>query len=85
MPRTVQLSDDAYATLAALKRPGESFSDTVKRLASERKDLNALRGLRKIKRIPGYDFDEMDRISKEKERREVEERFGIKLRPPEDD
>ena len=42
MPRTVQLSDDAYATLAALKQPGDSFSDTVLRLARSRKDPLAL-------------------------------------------
>lgn len=85
MPRTVQLSDDAYATLTALKRSGESFSDTVKRLAAERKDLNALRDLRKIQRVPGYDYDALDKFSADKDRRELEERFGIKLRPTRED
>ena len=45
MPKTVQLSEDAYGTLAALKRPGESFSDTVLRLAAARKDPRALKRL----------------------------------------
>lgn len=44
MPKQVQLSDDAYATLSALKAPGESFSDVVRRLAA-RKNLMDLRQL----------------------------------------
>jgi hypothetical protein len=52
MPKQVQLSDEAYATLAALKAPGESFSDVVRRLAA-RKDLMALRQLGS--RIAGWD------------------------------
>lgn len=31
--RTVTLSTDAYAALSARKKPGESFSDVVRRLA----------------------------------------------------
>lgn len=53
MPRTVQLSDDAYRTLAALKRPNESFSLTIRRLASGRKDPHALRRLKPVR----SDFD----------------------------
>lgn len=45
MAKTVQLSEEAYATLAALKRAGESFSDVVRRLAAERKDPRALKNL----------------------------------------
>ncbi len=30
--KTIALADDAYARLAALKRPNESFSDVVRRL-----------------------------------------------------
>ena len=53
MPKQVQLSDDAYATLASVKRPTESFSDAVRRLAAAGKDLNALRRLGP--RRPGWD------------------------------
>ncbi|HVM45978.1 MAG TPA: antitoxin VapB family protein [Candidatus Thermoplasmatota archaeon] len=35
-PRTVNLSQEAYALLASLKQPRESFSDVVKRLAGDR-------------------------------------------------
>ncbi|MHB8585407.1 MAG: antitoxin VapB family protein [Thermoplasmatota archaeon] len=42
LPRTVQLSDEAYATLANLKRPNESFSDTVKWLAAAQKNPEKL-------------------------------------------
>src|SRR6266571_4553075 len=34
--RTISLSEDAYQALAASKRPGESFSDVVRRLARRR-------------------------------------------------
>ena len=42
MARSVQLSEQAYATLTALKRKGESYSDVVLRMASERKDPKRL-------------------------------------------
>lgn len=58
MPKQVQLSDDAYATLSALKAPGESFSDVVRRLAAK-KDLMALRDLGP--RIPGWDDTRLHR------------------------
>ena len=35
MTKPVQLSDEAYARLAAQKRPGESFSDVVLRLTGK--------------------------------------------------
>lgn len=85
MPKTVQLSEDAYATLAALKRPGESFSDTVKRLAASQKDVHALRRLRKVKRFAGYDFERLRRGASDAERRRLEARLGVKLRAPEDE
>lgn len=34
--RTISLSEDAYQALAASKRPGESFSDAVRRLTRRR-------------------------------------------------
>lgn len=54
MPKTVQFSDAAYATLRALRREGESFSDALLRLASERKDPRALRDLGLD---PAWDFE----------------------------
>jgi predicted CopG family antitoxin len=30
--KTISLADDAYAGLASMRRPGESFSDVVRRL-----------------------------------------------------
>lgn len=33
MTKTISLSDDAYASLERLKKPGESFSDVALRLA----------------------------------------------------
>ena len=41
--RTISLSEDAYEVLLASKRPGESFSDVVRRLA-RRRSLTDLAG-----------------------------------------
>ncbi|HLE97839.1 MAG TPA: antitoxin VapB family protein [Candidatus Thermoplasmatota archaeon] len=46
MARQVQLADEAYARLSALKRDGESFSDVVLRLTRPRKDPRGLAGAR---------------------------------------
>jgi predicted CopG family antitoxin len=42
--KTVTLTKDAYDTLAALKREGESFSELVRRLAGSRVHLSAFAG-----------------------------------------
>ncbi|OGS50353.1 MAG: hypothetical protein A3K65_08270 [Euryarchaeota archaeon RBG_16_68_12] len=70
MPKQVQLSDEAYATLAALKKPAESFSDAVRRLAAAGKDLTALRELGP--RLPGWDDAAMHRKGAEADRRALE-------------
>lgn len=43
--RTISLADDAYERLAGMRRPGESFSDVVRRLAPPRRSLTELFGL----------------------------------------
>lgn len=45
MTQVVQLSDEAYRRLTNAKRPGESYSDVVLRLAGSG-DLTDLEGLR---------------------------------------
>lgn len=37
MTKTVALSEDAYASLERLKKPGQSFSDVVQELVRERR------------------------------------------------
>lgn len=44
MSKQVALSDEAYAVLKSRKRPGESFSQTVMRLAEGSKDAWAFVG-----------------------------------------
>lgn len=34
--RTISLADDAYEALSAMRKPGESFSDVVRRLTRTR-------------------------------------------------
>lgn len=47
MTKQVQLSDAAYKLLSSRKRPGESFSDAVTRLAMDQKDPGAFIGGRR--------------------------------------
>ncbi len=77
MPKQVQLSDDAYATLSALKAPGESFSDVVRRLAAK-KDLMALRQLGP--RIPGWDDTLIHRTGAETDRKRLQRLLGERAR-----
>jgi predicted CopG family antitoxin len=42
--KTISLADDAYQALLAMKKPDESFSDTVRRLA-RRRSLTELAGI----------------------------------------
>lgn len=42
--KTVTLSEDAYAALAALKKSGESFSEVVRRLAQRSRPLGDFAG-----------------------------------------
>ncbi len=74
MPKQVQLSDEAYATLRAMRRPAESFSDAVRRLAATGKDLGALRRLGP--RIAGWDDAAMHRRGAEADRRALERSLG---------
>ncbi len=78
MPKQVQLSDDAYATLATLKRPTESFSDAVRRLAASGKDLRALRGLGP--RLTRWDDAAVHRRGAEADRKRLERL--LRRRPP---
>ncbi|HEX9341548.1 MAG TPA: antitoxin VapB family protein [Thermoplasmata archaeon] len=73
MPKQVQLSDDAYATLSALKAPGESFSDVVRRLAAK-KDLKAL--LQLGPRMPGWDDTSIHRQGAAADRKELRRLLG---------
>lgn len=77
MPKQVQLSDDAYATLTALKASGESFSDVVRRLAAK-KDLRVLRQLGP--RIPGWDDTRLHRTGAEADRKRLRRLFGERRR-----
>ena len=73
MPKQVQLSNDAYTTLTALKAPGESFSEVVRRLAAK-KDLKALRQLGP--RIPGWDDARLHREGAEADRKRLRRLLG---------
>lgn len=74
--KTVTLSEDAYQALAALKRPGESFSDVVRRITQKARSLLEFAGA--WKDFPGEKMTRYlsfletgDRLSKDKLRREL--------------
>lgn len=71
MAKTVQLSEKAYASLRAHKRPNESFSDVVMRILGERKD--PMRLLELPPPAPDFDFDEFDRRMREADERRWKE------------
>ena len=79
--KTVTLSEDAYAALAALKREGESFSDVVRRLTRTGRSLLEFAGA--WKDVPKAKMDRYlaflekgDRMSKQKLLRELRGRRG---------
>lgn len=58
--KTVGLDKEAYERLKAEKRPGESFSDVVKRLTRKRRPLTEFVGLWKT--LPEKDVREFDEV-----------------------
>lgn len=72
MTKIVSLSDEAYADLTALKRPGDSFSNVVERIAKDEKKKRIIEFCGKW---PG-NKEELDKIASELR----EERKGFKLR-----
>ena len=74
--RTVTLSEDAYAALAALKREGDSFSDVVRRLARGNRSLLDFAGAwkdvpkGKLRRYLAF-LEASDKLSREKLTREI--------------
>ncbi|PSG97541.1 hypothetical protein BRD56_04910 [Thermoplasmatales archaeon SW_10_69_26] len=74
MARSVHLSEDAYGLLTALKREDESYSDTVIRIAAERRDPRKLLELSE----PSEDFDleELRARGRASDRAKLDELFG---------
>jgi predicted CopG family antitoxin len=71
MTKTISLSEDAYRLLKRHKRRGESFSDTVRRLAARRSTLGDLLDLYP-ELVGDAEFAERVRAA----RREMEARLG---------
>jgi predicted CopG family antitoxin len=66
MTKVISLSEKAYETLKSMKRPGESFSDVVLRVASKEKKRSILEFAGTWK---GDDADEvLAQIMKDRER-----------------
>ncbi len=72
MGKVIMVSDEIYEELKRLKRPGESFSDVIRRLLSRKSKLSDIAGRKTISK---KDWDmlrkifssrnEMDRIRRE--------------------
>ena len=59
------MSEDAYASLAALKKEGESFSVVIRRLVRSRKNPRALLELSGVR--TGFDLAALRRTSRERD------------------
>jgi predicted CopG family antitoxin len=57
--KTVALDEAAYSALKRAKKPDESFSDVVKRMATPRRPLSDFVGI--WKDMPAADFEAFDR------------------------
>lgn len=69
--KTINLSDDAYARLKALKREGESFSDVVNRITGKHALLDLV-GI--LSAEEGAELAEHVQALRERTRRELDER-----------
>ncbi len=74
LAKSVHLSEDVYALLTALKREGESYSDTVRRLASERRDPQALKELPPL--ADDFDLDEFRDEARQRDLDKLESLHG---------
>ncbi|MEK6810640.1 MAG: antitoxin VapB family protein [Candidatus Thermoplasmatota archaeon] len=54
MAKTIAIADDVYETLSKEKRPGESFSDVIRRLGSRGGNLLECAGI--LKDVPEEEF-----------------------------
>lgn len=67
--KMVALDQEAYDRLKRLKRPGESFSDVVKRVTARKRPLTALAGI--WKDYPREDFDRFEEWRKWSRERDI--------------
>jgi len=72
MGKVIMVSEDVYNELKKLKRPGESFSDVIRRLLSRKPKLSDIAGRKTISKKDWEELkeifssrDEMDRIRRE--------------------
>ena len=63
MTKTVALSDDAYAALARVKKPGQSFSEVVQELVAGRRP-----SIRDVGGLLAHDTAHWDAFAKERRR-----------------
>jgi predicted CopG family antitoxin len=68
--KMVSLDTEAYELLKAKKRPGESFSEVVKRVAAPKRPLSDFIGI--WKDMPKGELDEVNEIIKEGRRLDLE-------------
>ncbi len=66
MPKTIMVSDDVYESLKKEKKPGESFSDVIRRLLDKRRPkISELAGKRTVTREEWVEVEEAFRAQRE--------------------
>ena len=67
--KTITVTKDAYEQLKALKKSGESFSETIKRVAGSKQDIMRFAGI--LSDISDKDIEEMKQSIRELRKRSV--------------
>ena len=67
--KTITVTKDAYEQLKALKKSGESFSETIKRVAGSKQDIMRFAGI--LSDLSEKDIEEMKQSIRELRKRSV--------------
>ncbi len=79
MPKTIMVSDDVYEALKKEKKPGESFSDVIRKLIECRKPkISDLAGKKTVTREEWLEVERAFRAQRELTERRRDLLLGVK-------